>query len=179
MKIVVLQGSPNIKGSTNILVEKFTQGAEEAGHSVQRFDVARMKIKSCLGCWACHAEEKCAQHDDEDAIRAAILDADMIAFASPLYYFNITSQLKTVIDRFCAFNTSLMNKKMKCAWLSVGADVSDWMFDAIDSQAKTMGRYLQFELVGAVYGKGCGTPEETAASVYPQKAYELGKSLKG
>lgn len=177
MKIVVLQGSPNIKGSTNILVERFIQGAEESGHEVQRFDVARMKINNCRGCMVCMSNEVCVQQDEMQVVREAILSADMLVFASPLYYFTTTAQLKVVVDRFVGFNSSLMNKRLKAACLSVGADNSDWMFDALESQFQTICRYLQMEVVGTVYGLGCGTPEETLASVYPQQAYELGKGL--
>lgn len=85
MKIILLQGSPNKKGSTNILAEHFTEGAEEAGHSVVRFDVAKMDIKPCTGCVACGYEGPCVQKDENDKIREAILSADMIVFATPLY----------------------------------------------------------------------------------------------
>ena len=56
MKIVILQGSPNINGSTNLLVSSFTKGALESGHDVKRFDVSKMGINPCIGCLACNYE---------------------------------------------------------------------------------------------------------------------------
>lgn len=85
MKIVILQGSPNKNGSTAILAESFKKGAEEAGHSVKRFDVAAMDIKPCGGCVACGYEGPCVLKDANAEIRTAVLEADMLVFATPLY----------------------------------------------------------------------------------------------
>lgn len=73
MKIIVLQGSPNINGSTNILVEEFTRGAKEARHEVQRFDLSRMNVKPCTGCVTCGYEGPCVLKDDNQKIRETIL----------------------------------------------------------------------------------------------------------
>ena len=102
MKIVVLQGSPNINGSTAILVEEFARGAREAGHAVVRIDVDRADVAPCTGCVRCGYEGPCIQHDGMDGIRNEILSADMVVFATPLYYYGMTAQLKIVIDRFCS-----------------------------------------------------------------------------
>lgn len=67
MNIVILQGSPNVNGSTAILVEEFARGARQAGHSVERFDVDKMDIAPCTGCVRCGYEGPCVQHDDMDA----------------------------------------------------------------------------------------------------------------
>ena len=80
MKIVVLEGSPNKKGSSNMLAEQFIQGATEAGHSVQVIDAAHANIHPCTGCIHCGYEGPCSQKDDMDQIRHAILDADMMVF---------------------------------------------------------------------------------------------------
>lgn len=103
MKIVVLQGSPNKNGSTNLLVGEFIPGAQEAGHQVLAIDAAYSGVHPCTGCVACGYEGPCAQKDGMEQIRGQILAADMIVFATPLYYYNMSAQLKTVIDRFCAF----------------------------------------------------------------------------
>lgn len=84
MKIVVLQGSPNSKGSTNILVENFIKGSREKGHVVTRFDVSKMNIKPCLGCVTCGYEGPCVQKDDNEVIKKALLSSDMLVLATPL-----------------------------------------------------------------------------------------------
>ena len=73
MKITVLMGSPNRKGSTSILVENFTKGAEEAGHSVEIIDVCHADIHPCIGCVKCGYEGPCVQKDDVQMIRKRLL----------------------------------------------------------------------------------------------------------
>ena len=94
MKIVVLGGSPNKKGSTHILADCFRQGAEEAGHAVEMIDIAHADIHPCIGCIHCGYEGPCVQKDDVEIIRKKILDADMLVFATPLYYYGMSAQLK-------------------------------------------------------------------------------------
>ena len=109
MKIAVLLGSPNRQGSSHLLAECFRQGAEEAGHQVEMIDVAHADIYPCTGCIHCGYEGPCVQKDDVDVIRGKILDADMMVFVTPLYYYGMSAQMKTLIDRFCAFNSSLQH----------------------------------------------------------------------
>ena len=177
MKILVLEGSPNKKGSTHLLADCFRQGAQEAGHTVQRLDVAHAKIHPCTGCIHCGYQGPCVQKDDMETIRAAILDADMLVFATPLYYYGMSAQLKTLVDRFCAFNSSLQSKRMKSALLTVAWNSEDWTFDALVSHYKTLVRYLHFQDMGMVLGYGCGTPAMTSHSFFLQEAYQLGKRL--
>lgn len=177
MKIVVLQGSPNKNGSTNILVEEFSRGARESGHTVQRLDLTDMNIKPCTGCVACGYEGPCVQKDDNQKIKKAVLEADMLVFATPLYYYGMSAQLKTVIDRFCSYNSSITRKHMKSALLSVAWNNDTWTFDALESHFQTLVRYLNFQDQGAILGKGCGSPFMTKCSRFPKMAYEMGKQL--
>ena len=148
MKILVLEGSPHKNGSSNLLADNFIKGAKESGHEVQVYDAAHAKIGPCMGCNACGMNGACVQKDDMSEVEKLILNSDMIVFVSPIYYFGISAQLKTLIDRFYSFNTPLMG----CS-------------------------YLGFENKGMILGGGCGTPSMTQGTKYPQAAYELGKSL--
>ena len=177
MKIIVLMGSPNPKGSTSILVEQFRRGAEEGGHAVEVIDVCRADVHPCIGCVRCGYEGPCVQKDDVEEIRRKLLNADMVVFATPLYYYGMTAQLKTVIDRFCAYNSSLNSRHLKSALLTVAWNADDWTFEALEAHYKTLVRYINFEDKGMVLGYGCGTPSMTQHSKYPQEAYRLGKSL--
>lgn len=178
MKIVVLQGSPNRDGSSHLLAECFRQGAEEAGHTVEWVDVAHENIHPCTGCVRCGYEGPCVQKDAVNGIRAKILAADMLVFVTPLYYYGMSAQLKTLVDRFCAFNSSIQRKHMKSALLTVAWNSDDWTFDALEAHYKTLVRYLNLEDMGMVLGYGCGTPSMTKHSAYPQEAYQLGNRLK-
>ena len=177
MKIIVLRGSPNRNGSTAILTDAFVQGAESAGHKCEIIDVCRLNIRPCLGCVRCGYEGPCVQKDDMLLVREKLLAADMVVFATPLYYYGMSAQLKTVVDRFCAFNSSLNRKHLKSALLAVAWNANDWTFDALQAHYKTLVRYIRLEDKGMVLGGGCGTPAMTAGSPYPALARQLGAQL--
>jgi len=177
MKITILMGSPNKKGSTRILVDEFVKGADEAGHICNVIDVCHADINPCTGCVACGYEGPCVHKDDNSVIREELLDSDMVVFATPLYYYGMSAQLKTVVDRFCAYNSSLNRKHLKSALLTVAWNSDDWTFDALEAHYKTLVRYINLEDKGMVLGYGCGTPTMTSGSKYPDLAYKLGLSL--
>ncbi len=177
MKIAVLEGSPNKHGSSNMLAEEFIRGAKDAGHNIEVIDAAHADIHPCTGCVKCGYEGPCSQKDDVENIRKIILDSDMMVFVTPLYYYGMSAQLKAMIDRFCAFNSSIQRKHMKSAMISAAWNADDWTFESLLSHYKTLVRYLNLTDMGTVLGKGCGTPSMTGHSKYLQMAYELGKKL--
>lgn len=177
MRIAVLLGSPNRTGSSHILADYFRQGAEEAGHRVEMIDVAHAEIHPCTGCIHCGYEGPCIQRDAVESIRTKILSADMMVFVTPLYYYGMSAQLKVLIDRFCAFNSSIQRKRMKSALLTVAWNADSWTFEALEAHYKTLVHYLNLEDMGMVLGYGCGTPSTTKHSAYPQQAYQLGNRL--
>ena len=177
MKITVLFGSPNRKGSTNILVESFVRGATEARHECEVLDVCHMDIHPCTGCVACGYEGPYVQKDDVGQIRTKLLASDMVVFATPLYYYGMSAQLKTVVDRFCAYNSSLNSRHLKSALITVAWNADDWTFESLEAHYKTLVRYINFEDKGMILGYGCGSPAMTQRSRYPEEAYKLGRGL--
>lgn len=177
MKIVALQGSPNLKGSTAILVDEFARGARGVGHEVVRIDVDRANVAPCTGCVACGYEGSCVQRDGMDDLRRQILSAGMLVLATPLYYYGMSAQLKAVVDRFCSANGSITRKHMKSALLAVAWNADDWTFEALAAHYRTLVRYLDWDDCGMVLGHGCGTPAMTRRTPAPQQAFELGASL--
>ena len=177
MKIVILMGSSNPKGSTNILVQSFRKGAEESGHTVEIIDVCHANIRPCTGCVACGYEGDCVQRDDNLTVREKLLSCDMVVFATPLYYYGMSAQLKAVVDRFCSYNSSLNRRHLKSALLTVAWNVDDWTFDALTAHYQTLVRYINFEDKGMILGYGCGSPSMTRSSKSPEQAYKFGKSL--
>ena len=106
MKILVLNGSPTKDGNTAALVNAFKEGAESKGHNVTVLNVAHKKVNGCMACEYCHGagNGKCVQKDDMQEIYPYLMEADMITFASPIYYFTMSAQLEAVIHRFYAIN---------------------------------------------------------------------------
>ena len=178
MNILVLESSPNRHGSSNMLASEFVRGAEEAGHSVQVVDVAHADIHPCSGCVACGYEGPCAQKDEMEQLRPAILAADMLVFVTPLYYYGMSAQLKILVDRFCAFNASLTAGHKKSALIAAAWNSDTWTFDALDAHYQTLVRYLDLDDQGTILGRGCGIPAMTSHSCFMQEAYTLGKNMK-
>ena len=99
MKILVLNGSPTPNGNTVALVNAFKEGAESKGHEVNIVNVAHKKVNGCMACNFCKRNNgQCVQKDDMQEIYPQIQDADMIVFASPIYYFIMSAH------RFYAIN---------------------------------------------------------------------------
>lgn len=178
MNILILKGSPNINGSSAILAEAFADGATAVGHEVSSVNVTQANIHPCLGCIHCGYDGPCIQKDGMQTLRPQILSADMLVFATPLYYYGFSAQLKTLIDRFCAFNFEIKTRHLHSALLVSAWNSADWTFDAIKMHYQTLVRSLGFKDEGMVLGVGCGTPEMTKSSKFPDLAYQLGLSLK-
>ena len=178
MKILVLESSGNIMGSSNMLADEFIRGARENGHEVTAYNVIRKNIKPCLGCGHCNMAGDCVLSDDyENELKPLIIKTDMIVFVMPVYYYNWPAQLKVCVDRFFSFNDELASMRKKTALLSVAADDTDDVFAETVANYKRLCGYMRFEDCGTVLGRGCASPSMTRASVYPQMAYELGKSI--
>ena len=158
MRIVVLEGSPNRLGSSNMLADEFIRGAKEAGHTIKVIDAAHADLHPCTGCVCCGYEGPCVQKDDMEQ--------------------GMSAQLKILIDRFCAINSSITRKHMKSALLSAAWNADGWTFDALEAHYKTLVRYLDLDDQGMILGKGCGTPAMTRRSGYPERAYEFGRRLR-
>ena len=103
-QILILNGSPRIHGNTAALIDAFTAGAEAAGHTVARFDLAALDIHGCRGCLGGGRDPRhpCVQRDGMDAVYPAYMAADVVVLASPMYYWGFTSQLKAAFDRLFA-----------------------------------------------------------------------------
>ena len=103
-KVVILNGSPRKNGNTSALVNAFAQGAESAGHTVTEFFLGGMDIHGCKGCFGGHSSRECpcVQQDDMNKIYPAVKDSDVVVLASPLYYWTMSGQLRTALDRLFA-----------------------------------------------------------------------------
>ena len=115
MKILVLNGSPHLNGSTSDMVGAFAEGAGRSGNEVVTINVAHKNIRGCMGCEYCREKEKgvCCQKDDMQAIYPEILSSDMVVFASPIYYFTLSAQLQAGIHR--TYSIDIKKKKKKVA----------------------------------------------------------------
>ena len=111
-KVLILAGSPRKGGNTDLLCDRFAEGARDAGHEVEKIRVCEKDIHYCTGCDSCIRTGKCVYRDDMDEIREKMMAADVLVFASPVYFYTISAQIKTLIDRTTPFYTQLTNKSV-------------------------------------------------------------------
>ncbi len=110
MKILGLSFSPRKQGNTEILLGEVLGAAKEEGAETELYSVAGKNIKPCDGCWGCRETGKCHIKDDMQELYNKLLEADGIIFGTPVYFYNMTGQGKTVIDRTIALDGNLANK---------------------------------------------------------------------
>lgn len=179
MKITLLQGSPHKQGSSNILAEQFRAGAQSAGHKVVLFDTAQAQISPCRACEYCHTKGggNCFQKDDMERLKELILSSEMLVIATPLYFFNMSAQTKTAIDRMYAFLDQMASRVKKMALLVAANNPNPHIMDCIVANYLSIVNFLGVQNAGMVLAAGCGTPELTQKSKFPKLAYELGKSV--
>ncbi|MBD5560445.1 MAG: flavodoxin family protein [Clostridia bacterium] len=104
-KIIVLNGSPRPKGNTAAMISAFTEAAEANGHEVERFDAAFHEVGGCHACMRCYSEEgrACVFGEEFNRLAPRILEADVIVFATPVYWYTLPAQIKEVLDKCFAF----------------------------------------------------------------------------
>ena len=176
MHIIILLGSPHKQGTTAKLASRFERGALAAGHTVETVYVPGEKIAPCLGCNVCRKTGTCVQKDDAPALLDKLMQADGLVFVSPLFYFNMTAQLKALIDRFYS-KPALLEKHFRACLLTAGADAEDWAFEPIRKTFTAICRYMQFEERGAVAAFGCPSPDSDTLAPYLEEAEALGKTI--
>ena len=176
MKILVITGSPRKNGNSNTLAANFIKGAEEAGHNVVRFDAAFKNVHPCIACNKCGMNGECVFKDDFEFVKANIVDADAVVFATPMYYFGISAQIKAVIDRFYAINGKIHTPK-KSVLILTYADTSAKEAQPIINHYESLLNYLNWSDAGKIIASGVWTEGDVKHTQYPQKAYELGKNI--
>lgn len=176
MKILVLTGSPRKNGNSNTLADHFIRGAKEAGHEVARFDAALKNVHACIACNKCGMKGPCVFQDDFEFVREHLIPADLVAFATPLYYFGISSQLKSVIDRFYAINGYIHVSKKAVLMVSY-ANNSPRDESPIRTHYEVLLDYLGWKDAGRIIAPGVWPVGAIDNTQFPQQAYQLGKSI--
>jgi len=177
MKIVVLTGSPRRNGNSSYLADRFIKGATEAGHQIYRFDTAFKEVHPCIACNKCGMNGPCSFTDDFTVLRPHLIEADMVVFVSPMYYFGFSAQLKSVIDRFYAINGIINGAPKKTAFLMTYANTSHKDAEAMIAHYTTIANYMGWKDCGMVIAPGVWTAGSIKNTHYGEDAYQLGKSL--
>ena len=101
-KVIIISTSLRTGSNSDMLANQFIEGAKAAGHEVEKISLAEKDIKFCKGCLACQKLGKCVIKDDANDIMQKVLNADVVCWATPIYYYEMSGQMKTLIDRMNA-----------------------------------------------------------------------------
>jgi multimeric flavodoxin WrbA len=179
VKTVILFGSPRKNGNTIQLVRAMTDALKKKGHGVRMLYLNDLNIRPCQGCYTCLKNGSCKIIDDMKNIRKYILESDTIVYATPIYWFGPSAQLKLVMDRSMAFMDNDYNSRVagkKAVTLMTFADKNiDTCKPAINMFKKTFD-LLKLSYAGSIEVPGC-TDGENIKEEYEKKIKKLVDSL--
>jgi multimeric flavodoxin WrbA len=175
-KDLILSSSPRKKGNSNALCDRFMEGAIEARHEVEKVVLAEKDINYCTACYACKKNGQCAQKDDMGPILESMQAADVIVMATPVYFYTMSAQMKTLIDRTVPRYTKIVNKEFY------------FMVTAADAYEPALERTIEgfrgftsclpgAKEEGVVYGAGTWEIGDIQGSPAMKQAYEMGRAL--
>ena len=178
-KVLVITGSARKCGNSSKLAEAFMKGALEAGHEAERIDSAQLDVKGCVVCNNCFKDGRpCAMGDDFNLVAPAIEKADVIVFATPIYWFTFPARIKAVIDKlyaFCVAKTDLSGKE--CVLLACGEAEDACTPDGLVASYHLIADYLKWKNAGELCVLGVSDPEDIDGSRALERARALGASL--
>lgn len=173
-KVLVLSSSPRKGGNSDLLCDQFIKGAREAGIEAEKIYFKDKKIGYCTGCGSCFNGNKCSQKDDMAEVLEKMIAADVIVMATPVYFYTMCGQLKTLIDRTCARYSEISGK-----------DFYFIMTAAVNSKPaleRTVEEFRGFTSCltgvkekGIIYGTGAWEKGDIKGSAAMSQAYEIGK----
>ena len=186
MNVTTLLGSAKKKGNTATVLGWVEEELQAAGHTVERIYLHNKSINGCMGCAKCreHADKiACIQKDDASEIMEKMIASDVVLYASPLYFWGFTTQIKALIDRGFALvtnyhqpnQTSLMKGK-RVGLLATGGGSFENNAEAMFTAFDRIAGYLMAEKTGELYVGGCATLDKLAADI-KDKAADLARSL--
>lgn len=188
--IIVIQGGGRPKGNTDQLIEAFVKGAEEAGHNIEVISLIKHEVKGCLGCNVCRYGKPCVQKDSFNDIAPKIKSADLLVFASPLYFWTLSSRMKAFIERFYCIAQEDPNPPLgryekypvkDSALLVTAADNFFWTFEQVTSYYQfAVVNYIGFHDKGMLLAGGCGDTNgkpQIDKTDHLREAHEFGRNI--
>lgn len=174
--ILVISTSPRKNSNSEALADAFIKGASESGNNVEKISLREKTIGFCRGCFACQKTQRCVIRDDADEIAQKMLRADVIVFATPIYYYEMCGQMKTMLDRANPLYSS--DYAFRDIYLLSAAAEDE---EGVDSRAVSglegwISCFEKAKLAGSIFAGGVNAPGEIKGSSSLQRAYEMGKN---
>ena len=178
MKVAAFLGSPRKNGNTARLLKEFLKGVfEKNGVTINQFYLQENKILGCTGCGYCETSTGCKLEDDMQNIYPILKEADVLVFATPVYWWSMSSQLKALIDRFYALKISEIKSKKIYLLMTYGGSLPNSGAELVERTFRDIFEYVKWELV-KVYGACTDEYMPVEQNVKALKeVYEIGKSI--
>lgn len=175
--VLVISTSPRKGGNSDTLADAFAKGATEAGNQVEKISLYDKTIEFCKGCLVCNQTNRCVIHDDADTIAQKMMNADVLVFATPVYYYEMSGQMKTMLDRANPLYTSKYAFR-NVYLLATAAESEESVMDgAIHGLQGWLDCFPKANLAGTVFGGGLGPIGAIKGHASLEKAYEMGKLI--
>ena len=174
-KVLIISASPRKGGNSDLLCDQFLLGAKEAGHNVEKIFLRNHKINYCLGCGVCNNTHKCVQKDDMKALLDKMVEADVVALATPVYFYTMDAQLKTFIDRCVPRYTEISNKDFYFIVSAADTNKNNLAPTIEGLRGFTRDCLEGTQEKGIIYGTGAWQAGEVKELPVYKKAYAMGK----
>ena len=176
--ILVISTSLRPRSNSDILTERLVAGARDAGHQVEEISLKGKELKYCIGCLACKKTQHCVQKDDALWIADKMKDADTLVFSTPIYYYEMSGQMKTLLDRMNPLYSSDYRFR-RVYMLSVAAEDETYTPEkAVSGLGGWVDCFEKAKLCGSLFVGGLNGPGEASANAEAlEKAYQFGKNL--
>ena len=175
-KVLIIAGSPRKNGNSDLLAQQFAAGAEESGNEVEVVYLRDLKIGYCQGCMVCLKKGECFQKDDCNSLLPKMMEADVVCFSCPVYYYSVTGQMKTFIDRMNPLYEKMKDKDFYYMVTAMDEDHAqlDRAFDVFDGFADC---FDDIRRCGRIYGGGADKKGDIKSLPAFKEAYEMGKRV--
>lgn len=176
--VVIVSASPRKNGNSDTLAQQFMQGAKEKGNQVTYIRVSDIKLNFCTGCNYCQTHKKCVQKDDMNGLYSTFNQADVLVFATPVYFYAVCGQLKTFLDRLVPLFAMEDNKFKEVYLLSTAAEDEKTTFDGATKDLQGWVDCYEGVEIKAVLGAGGVTDKgEINNTPYLEQAYAMGQKV--
>ena len=176
--ILIISTSLRFNSNSDLLAQSFEKGALEAGHLVERVTLRDKTIQFCKGCLSCVKTQKCVIHDDVNEIVDNMKEADVLVFSTPIYYYEMCGQMKTLLDRA----NPLFNADYKFRdiyFIASAAEDGDHVWTkAVNGLEGWIDCFEKSHLSGVVFAGGVTDPGEIQGYQSLKRAFEMGKNIR-
>ena len=176
-KVLVLSASPRKGGNSEMLCDQFILGAQETGNNTEKIFLRDKKIGYCVACDFCKKSGGvCSQKDDTTEILEKMIAADVIVMATPVYFYTMSAQMKTLIDRTDARYTEIKDKEFYFIATAAegGEQITERTFEGFRAFTDCLTGAKE---KGVISGTGVWHKGEIIGNAAMSQAYELGKQV--